>query len=388
MTASAIRLILKFAISLAMCLFVIGSVPLFVLAGMLLVHAETCQGRLFAIAVILGLASPVLLWVVTYLKRKRFALIVALTPGILALVLLGIDYSITASGKSLPDSCIRSCFTGTTSYGRASMANLVPEIDQLVLGTYVMSHLDRLMDQPSTLELREQTLSVYGEMRQAPDFECLGSVMNLCYRDLFLGDRPIGHFYEYVPTTSTKERLPVILFLHGSLGNFKGYLWVWKHLADKLGYAIVAPTFGAGNWNVDGGVDAIERARQYCVSNPRFDPSRIYLAGLSNGGIGVSLGATRSPNSYRGLIYISPVLDPDVLQTNEFRTTWKDKPILVIHGDSDNRIGINYVSRTVGTLEKNGLHVEHEFYPGQTHFLFFTIREKVLARIAEWLSTN
>lgn len=53
---------MRFAISLAMSLFIILAIIPFTLAGLLLVHGETCQGRLFAIAVILGLLSPVVLW--------------------------------------------------------------------------------------------------------------------------------------------------------------------------------------------------------------------------------------------------------------------------------------------------------------------------------------
>ena len=53
---------LRFIVSLAVALYGMASVPILLLAGLLLVHAETCQGRLFAVAVIAGLPAPVLLW--------------------------------------------------------------------------------------------------------------------------------------------------------------------------------------------------------------------------------------------------------------------------------------------------------------------------------------
>ena len=169
--------------------------------------------------------------------------------GGLALLLLGIDYALTPDGRPLPGSGVQSCFGGATVYRRASMANLVPEMDQLILATYVVPAMDRLMDEPNTLELRGQVRAVYGEMRHCPEFECLGSVLGLTYLDLFLGDRPVGHYYEYLPAVAAQGRVPVVIFLHGSLGNFRGYLWVWKRIADEYGVAVVAPSFGTGNWD-------------------------------------------------------------------------------------------------------------------------------------------
>lgn len=383
-----IKPVLKMIVSLSAALYIICSVPIFALAGLLLAHGETVQGHLFAVAVILGVPVPVLLWVASYLKRKRTILTAAACMGALAFLLLGVDYALTPDGLPSPGSSVRSHFMGTTAYRRASMANMVPEMDQLILATYVMPAMDPMMDEPNTTELRGQVREVYGEMRRSHEFECLGSVLNQTYLDLFLGRRPIGHFYEYIPSMVTGKRLPVILFLHGSLGNFRGYLWVWKRMADEYGFAIVAPTFGTGNWDEPGGEDAIEQARRYCESHPSMDSSHIYLAGLSNGGRGVCLGARRSPNSYRGLIFISPVLEPEVLLTDEFVAAWKDKPILILHGTSDNRIPASYIKDAVESIAKRGVRVESQLYDGQTHFLFFTIRDKVRDRIGNWLRSN
>ena len=186
-------------LSLAAALFLILSVPISVLAALLLAHGETVQGRLFAVAVMTGLPAPVLLWVASYLRRKRRLLSAAVILVGLSLLLLGIDYVLTPDGLPWPGSPARSCFAGTASYQRASPANLVPEMDQLILATYVIPSLDPLMDEPNTTELRGQVRGIYREMRRAPEFECLGSVLNQAYGELFLGVRPVGHFYEYTP---------------------------------------------------------------------------------------------------------------------------------------------------------------------------------------------
>lgn len=292
----------------------------------------------------------------------------------------------TPDGQNLPGSSIKSNFTGTTAYRRASIANLVPEMDQLILGTYVFPLLDPQMDKANTLEIRAQVREVYMEMSLSEEFDCLGSVMNQNYKDILLSNREIGHFYEYIPKDVSRDRMPVIIFLHGSLGKFKGYLWVWKRIADLHGIAIVAPTFGTGNWDAPVGEEAIELARQYCTTNPMLDPSKIFLAGLSNGGRGVCIEAQRAPDAYQGIIFISPVMDTEALLTDKFVKTWKNKPILILHGTADNRIPIENIKEAIESIKSEGLTVDNQYYEGQTHFLFFTIRKKVQERIGSWLT--
>jgi pimeloyl-ACP methyl ester carboxylesterase len=378
------RTALMIALALVMSLYVICAVPVLALAAMLFAHACTAPGRLFAAAVLVGLAAPVLLSAAAYTKRRKTVLVAGAACGLLAVLLLGTDYLLAPDGLAPPGSPARSCFTGATAYRRASMANLVPEMDQLVLGTYVVPTVDRFMDGPNTAELRHQVRAVYGEMRASPEFERLGSVMDQAYRDLFFGQRPIGHFYEYVPA-GTEERLPVVIFLHGSLGNFRGYLWVWKSFADRHRVAVVAPTFGAGRWNEPGGAEAVDAALRYCTAHPRMDPSRVYLAGLSNGGLGVCLAARQSPDAYRGLILISPVLDLRSMFAGRSEGSLKDKPVLILHGAADNRVPLGYVQNAAEEMRAFGMRVDTVIYGDQSHFLFFTLRDRLQERIGSWM---
>ena len=83
-----IRRMLKFMTSVSIALFIILSVPLLVMAGLLLIHGETCAGRLFAVAVILGLPALVMLWISSFLRRKRRAFMIAAIRGGMAIGLL------------------------------------------------------------------------------------------------------------------------------------------------------------------------------------------------------------------------------------------------------------------------------------------------------------
>lgn len=360
------------------------AVPVLILALLLVTLGETIRTRLFASAVVLFVAVPVVLWA-SVRWRKRIGLVIV---GVLAgaiFALLCVCYGLSPNGSALPGSRVGSHYGGAVSYKRASVANLVPEVDQVKLGTYVAAALDPFIDHDQAARIRGLILDIYREMGESEEFECLGSVMNYVYRDMFLNSRPTGHFYEYLPASGQAERLPVVLFLHGSMGNFKAYLWVWKRFADRYGFAIVAPSFGMGNWDREGGAEAIERVRQYCSSHPRMNDAEIYLVGLSNGAKGVSRAASRTPQAYKALIFISPVMEPEVLLSDRFLAGWQGRRILVLHGAADRRIPAAHVAGTVRSLSKRRIDVDARYYPNEDHFLLFSSWPRLSDDMSTWI---
>lgn len=371
---------------IAVFLYVALGLPVPILAVLLLAQAETAQGRMCALSAILLFLAPVLCWCAVSIKRRKlYAVAAALLVSSLAMLVA--SYVMTPDGKALTGSNADSVFTGEMSYRRASLANLVPEIDQLKLGSYAVPWMDPLIDKARAIRIRRLFMAVYREMQQSDEFNKLGSVMNHVYRDLFLDSRPAGHLYQYIPTTKGNGgKPPVILFLHGSLGNFKGYLWTWKRFADENGYAIVAPSFGAGNWYREGGVEAIEMARQYCLHHPRMDGSKIYLAGLSNGGTGVTRAVATNGAAYAGFILISAVIEPEVISTPQFLDGCKGRRVLVLHGADDERIPAKHVEPSVDYLLHQGVDVKAMFYPDEDHFLLFSKPDLIRSEIASWLA--
>jgi pimeloyl-ACP methyl ester carboxylesterase len=213
----------------------------------------------------------------------------------------------------------------------------------------------------------------------------VGSVMGCAYADAFGLRCGHKHLFAYVPEHKPGQKLPVILFLHGSVGNFKVYMWTWKRFADAHQVAIVAPSFGFGNWNQPGGMEAIDAAYDFCVHHAELDASRVILAGLSNGGIGVSRAFCRSPERYRGLIYLSAVMEPAVMASPAFQQACEGKRVLVIHGDQDERIPLKYVQEPVAGLAGKA-QVEMKVYPGEDHFLFLSKRDEFLGDVARWVT--
>lgn len=278
---------------------------------------------------------------------------------------------------------------GTARFHSWSPSSLVPEIDQQLMGARLVAWMDPLIDAPMAKRLRDLNRRVYEEMKRDAGFRNLPSSLGICYTEMFARRAPTGHRFVYLPkqAASSKESpLPVILFLHGSLGNFQGYLWVWKRLADANGFAIVAPSHGVGEWRNDGGLAEIRTALEFCRSQPSFDATRIYLAGLSNGGAGITHAIPHLSDAFAGFIYLSPVIDPAKLAQPSLGDSLRGTPVLVVTGANDNRVPADYVASGVENLKSQGAEVTFHVIPDEDHFLIYSQPDEVMTRVDEWLA--
>jgi predicted esterase len=366
----ATRLVLDLALA------VLSLVP-GIAALVLLFTAETGRGRLFAVAALCLLSlPPLVVRVLLRPRRARKPLAALATAFALLLVLLCVR---SPDGRPLPGSPLRSEFLGQARYRRFAVAALLPEIDQIKLGTYLIPAIDPIIDHAAARHIRDVTMRHYRPMEAEPEFAALGTVMPGAF-----ADTDDAHLFAYAPAEAPRDRRPTILFLHGSGGNFKSYFYLWRRFADRVGANVVLPSFGFGNWYEEGGTAAVERARAWAVSTLGADPDRIYLVGLSNGGTGVTRAAAASPHAYRGPAFLSGVLEAGVLLGGaKPGATVSLPPILVIHGRDDDRIPISYIEPAVAKLRAHGAVVDEQIVDGQDHFLLFDRDEDVLSRVRD-----
>lgn len=346
--------------------------PVWLMALGLLLSAHTWPGRLAALCFLT--APPGLLLMGLRLRLRSLSRVPrGLGPGLLALGLLcyGAAWALSPDGEAPPEARLRSVWLDDARFRRGALANVVPEIDQFTLGSHLVPYADPYIDGPQAARIRGAFEAVYLELREAPDFLAAGSQMPRAYLDQ-LG----GHLYVYDPGGEAPR--PVILFLHGSAGPFKGYQWVWRSLAEAQGWAVVSPSFGFGHWARPEGVDLVQQTLDWIAAQPELDGERVVLAGLSNGGLGVSRAAAALPGAFEALIYLSPVIEPGQMPAV---AAAHDGPVIVITGDADRRIPLWWVQEAVDALAAAGTEVSLEVAPGEDHFLFFTQREWCIAQL-------
>lgn len=280
-------------------------------------------------------------------------------------------------------------FVGASEFSRFTPANVFPEAEQVNLGFLLMPYLDPILTHQQTHEISTFTLDIYEQMEANEHYSELGSVMGFAYDEVFRGAVETGHYYLHLPNTSrSDEPLPVLLFLHGSAGNFKSYTWVWSQFAEDHKLALIVPSYGFGNWGRAESTDHILPILEDAQQVASIDLSRIYLAGLSNGGLGVSKLAYDMPNRWQGLIFISPVMDTDRTDSEVFQQSWAGRAVFIATGTADNRIPLQYVRNRVAILEEGGVEVDYIEYEGEDHFLFFSQSDHIFQELSEWLATG
>jgi len=358
------------------------------LSTWLLLNAQTWVGVGIAVIgfTLIALPATCFLWYQRQ-SHRGFGGWSTMTLGI---VLVGILSGIlldTPTGDPQPDSPVRHRFTKAVSFQSYTLTNIIPEAEQVNLGFLIMPYLDPVLTRNQAHRVSALTLELYREMEKDRDFRQLGSVMGWAYAELLGQTFDVGHYYLYIPRNRGDAPFPAIIFLHGSVGNFKAYIWIWSKLAEEQGVVVLAPSFGFGNWQQPGSIATILSALEDAASVIEIDRNQVFLAGLSNGGLGVSRLAATSPEQFRGLILISPVMDTRIIDGMAFQTAWENRPVLIVSGERDRRVPLGYIKQMVSSLDKADVRVTEIVYPGEDHFLFFSQPQNVLDDVSGWLST-
>jgi pimeloyl-ACP methyl ester carboxylesterase len=372
---------------LILLLFYLGLAALVGLPAIwFLFRAESWVGvglALLGIIMVLWLGSGLLGW----LQPARRALWgwTSLALALAGLALLGLILWYTPDGRPSPTSPVQHRFTQPVAFQRYTIANIVPEIEQINLGFAVMPFVDPLFTFSRAQRVAPFTLALYREMEEDPNFHQLGSAQGWAYTELLQQPFEVGHYYLYLPQQRPEGSLPVLIFLHGSAGNFKTYTWVWSKLAEQQGLVVIAPSYGFGNWRYPDTIEVVSRALADAATQVEIDPERIYLAGLSNGGLGVSYLAAAQPDQFRGLIFLSPVMETRLVDDPAFLERWRGRPVLVMTGAADERIPLRYVEQQIRVLREGGVAVTEHIYPGEDHFLVFSQPEAIREDVLQWL---
>jgi predicted esterase len=208
---------------------------------------------------------------------------------------------------------------GTDSSARV-LDRLIDEEDIAVSGARVLIAIGGLTD-PDVRELGPRMKDAYRQMR-AEEGD-LPSPVVATYLGLQAPGASDTLVFEPRPGTNGPAAGAVV-FLHGFAGSFTLPCWQLARAVARVDLATFCPSVGyRGDWWTADGEATLRRT----VAEIRARGiQRIWLAGLSNGGVGASRLLPRMPHTFEGVILLSGVA-PDAAPTN--------LPTLVVQGRDD-----------------------------------------------------
>jgi pimeloyl-ACP methyl ester carboxylesterase len=340
-------------------LYVLFALGPAILAGLLLFCAVTWRGTFFAVTALVLLTLPLIL--LSQIPRGKKGLATLGTVILVAMLAL--------TAPRIPEFNGQTGITQRSSGSAFSLFAWLPEVDQMVLGSYPMMFVDRHLDSAHATRLRTLLPTIYGPLK------FMGSN---------LGDVATPHsgqMYIALPEHLPNEKLPLVIYLHGSGGAFVGYQTLLYEWAKAGHFIVVSPGFGFGNWNQLGGLEAVEAARKWAEENLPVDKNRVALVGLSNGGRAITrLIQKDETNRWPLVVALSAVMETDLIDSH-----WSGKKVLVLHGQEDERIPLEYVTDAVSEMKANGANVEMKTWPKEDHFLWFSTPNEIQTKSVEWL---
>jgi phospholipase/carboxylesterase len=185
----------------------------------------------------------------------------------------------------------------------------------------------------------------------------------------------------YIPESYTADRQwPLIICLHGGYGEGYEYIWTWLRPARTRGYILVSPKSLDVTWTMTpNSIDtrSILRMLDEVAAEYSIDRSRLYLTGLSDGGIMTYLLGIERHEMFTGIAPVAgalhPVVDP-LLRAK----TGRELPIFVVHGVHDFIFPVTFTRQTNELLKSLGYNLKYEELPNWGHALTYSINERLV----------
>lgn len=185
----------------------------------------------------------------------------------------------------------------------------------------------------------------------------------------------------YVPEYYTPQQCwPLIVCLHGGFGHGDEYIWTWLRPAKSKGYLLLSPKSLGPTWSVltpalD--IHSIEAMLDDVLATYAVDRTRIYLTGLSDGGIFTYLLGLARPELFAGIVPVAGHMHT-LVDTLLRQGRGKALPIFVVHGAQDYIFPVSFTRQTCNLLTRLGYNVTYEELPDWGHAYTYTINERLV----------
>lgn len=151
----------------------------------------------------------------------------------------------------------------------------------------------------------------------------------------------------------------LVICLHGAGFTGDVYLERWQtRLSDD--YLLACPTYPSGAWFTRRAEELVLATIQQVRRRYHVDPDRIFLTGMSNGGIGAWLIGMHHAPLFAGIAPMASGLDDALMP---FLANLRNTPIYIIHGAKDQVMPVELsrsISRELGALGYPHVYREHQ----------------------------
>ncbi|MDC8831682.1 alpha/beta hydrolase family protein [Alteromonas gilva] len=303
---------------------------------------------------------------------------------------------------------------GLSPSGRVSIASASDDYNQVILYT-------QASDDPGTYYLlsNKKDLMKLGERMPFIDKSKLGKTLYVSYKA-----RDGRKINAYVTKPQGEAPFPTIVLPHGGPWVRDAFVFDdWSQLLASHGYLVIQPNYrgsigyglehwkaGDKNWGLTM-QDDLDDAANFLVSKGLADKDKLAMFGWSYGGYAAFAATLREPNIYQctvagagvsdlsrinATLNESPLLSklqkPTIDGVSPVENVAKaNVPILVIHGDIDQRVPIKHSDAFVDELKR--LNKDHKYVvlDGADHFsdtLFYDHKMQFYGELINWLDNK
>jgi predicted esterase len=190
----------------------------------------------------------------------------------------------------------------------------------------------------------------------------------------------------YVPAAYDPSRsYPLILCLHGAGFDGDTYLNRWQ---PRLGedYLLACPTMEEAEWWTRQGEALVLAVLSDVSRTYHVDPDRVFLTGMSNGGIGTYLIGLNHPDRFAALVPMAGAFPAALFPLLD---NAKNTPFYIIHGSKDQVMPVQYSRDVAAYLKRSDSPVvyrEHDRVHPMAGGHYFPKEE--LPDLLAWLKTQ
>ncbi|MBT5472231.1 MAG: hypothetical protein HOK41_16630 [Nitrospina sp.] len=269
-----------------------------------------------------------------------------------------------------------SCSTGIESSRTIDTYDLKADID-LFLSTNDSDKEAQILNRLKGKKVSHETVKTLLRQQVKPSAEKRGLQNGLKFKSN-------GKEYPYAlyhPKT-VDTPLPMVIVLHGMGGSGDTTVSKWAERL-KNEFIVVCPSYPMGAWWSRPAEDMVLALMDHVRSIYNVDDNRVFLAGLSNGAIGVYTIGMFYPDRFAGLIPIAGSITPRFMN---FLINLRNTPIYMIQGAHDPIFPIQLsrrVNKILSDMRYPVIYREHA-EKGTAHGGHF-LPENEIPDLVEWI---